>query len=81
MRSLIFVFDEKTNWRAQCNAQFETGLEVNQVFFVSLSSKIDDDDHKKRLDTYWGGKLTLTWPSTAELYLNVFGRQFQALPL
>lgn len=34
---------------------------------------------RKGLDTYCGGKLTLTRSSTAELYLNILGRQFQAL--
>lgn len=81
MRPLILVFDKKTNWCAQRYTQFQTGLEVNQVFFVSLPlQKIDDDDDRMRgVDTYWGGELTLTRSSTTELNLDILGRQFQAL--
>jgi hypothetical protein len=49
------------------------------LFRFSAVKKVNKQDRKKRLNTYWGGKLTLTRSTTAELYLDILGRQFQAL--
>jgi len=64
--TVIFIFDEDGYWSAKGNTMFETGLQVNDVFFISLKGgkKKKKDDGER---TNGSGEVTLTWTPTIEL--------------
>lgn len=79
VRSLVLVFDEQSDGRAQRHAVFDPGLDADEVFLVALSIGYLCDPRTAGEVTYWTGQIALPGSSPAQLHLDVSIAQREAL--
>lgn len=62
--ALILVSDEEPDRCSESNPMFNSGLDLDQILFVSLSMECEMRKTVIRLDTCGRSQIALAWPSS-----------------
>lgn len=72
--TMILVLDEETDWCAESDTVLNPRLNMHQIFFVSLEIEhalIRITMVIGEIGTYGGSEIALSWPTSAELDLDI----------
>ena len=72
--ALILVSDEEPDRCSESNPMFNSGLDLDQILFVSLSMECEMRKMELRLDTCGCSQIALAWSSSTQLDLDVCSR-------